>query len=205
MPNTQSDTPQLSTRDALLEATQRVIAREGIRAVTHRKVAAEAGVSLSATSYHLSNIQNILYEAMDRYVSSARERYEPSEEVNTPEQMVEAIIKLVLTIHRNSDDTVLMYELYAQAARDPRYFDLISKWSGATQESIRRVFDPKTSLKLETILEGSIFLRALTKNPIDVDTMRSALNDIIAAAPASASSAAPTSSASPASPASAAK
>jgi DNA-binding transcriptional regulator YbjK len=72
------NTTTLSTRDALLEATLRVIAKEGMRAVTHRKVAAEAGVSLSATSYHLSNIQNILYESMERYVTLARDRYEPS-------------------------------------------------------------------------------------------------------------------------------
>lgn len=181
MSHSEITAPPLSTRDALLEATLRVIAREGMRAVTHRKIAAEAGVSLSATSYHLSNIQNILYESMERYVVSARERYEPSERIETSEQMVEAIITLVLNIHRDQDDIVLMYELYAQGARDPRYFDLISEWSDSTQRSIRRIFDPVTALKLESLLEGFIFLRALTKHPLEVDTMRSALNEIIAA------------------------
>jgi len=180
MSQSETTTP-LSTRDALLEATLRVIAKEGMRAVTHRKVAAEAGVSLSATSYHLSNIQNILYESMERYVTSARDRYEPSQRIDTPEQMVEAIITLVLNIHRDQDDIVLMYELYAQAARDPRYFQLVSEWSASTQRSIRRVFDPATSLKLESLLEGFIFLRALTEHPMDIETMRTALNEIIAA------------------------
>lgn len=182
MSRSQSIAPSLSTRDALLEATLRVIASEGMRAVTHRKIASEAGVSLSATSYHLSSIENILYESMERYVNSARDRYEPSELIETPEQMVEAIITLVLRVHRDAEDTVLMYELYAQSARDPRYFDLTNRWSESTQKSIRRMFDPATSLKLEAVLEGSIFLRALTRHPIEVETIREALNEIIAAA-----------------------
>lgn len=178
-----NDLPEsLSTRDALLEATLRVIAEEGMRAVTHRKIAAKAGVSLSATSYHLSNIQNILFESMERYVNSARARYEPSEDIETPEEMVEAIITLVLNVHRNQDDTVLMYELYAQGARDPRFLALVRDWSGSTHRIIRRTFDPVTALKLESLLEGFIFLRALTDHPADVSTMRAALTDISSAA-----------------------
>jgi DNA-binding transcriptional regulator YbjK len=90
----------------------------------------------------------------------------------------------VLNIHRDQDDIVLMYELYAQAARDPRYFQLVTEWSASTQRSIRRVFDPATSLKLESLLEGFIFLRALTEHPIDIETMRAALSEIIAASSA---------------------
>ncbi|GAB3289345.1 TetR/AcrR family transcriptional regulator [Parahaliea aestuarii] len=47
----------------ILEATLRLIAREGIRAVRHRAVAKEAGVPLAATTYYFSDIGQLLSEA----------------------------------------------------------------------------------------------------------------------------------------------
>src|SRR5690606_30300634 len=39
-------------RQAILDAAMRIIVRDGVRAVRHRAVAAEAGVPLSATTYY---------------------------------------------------------------------------------------------------------------------------------------------------------
>ncbi|WP_116364983.1 TetR/AcrR family transcriptional regulator [Parahaliea mediterranea] len=55
----------------ILEATLRLIAREGIRAVRHRAVAREAGVPLAATTYYFSDIGQLLSEAFTQF---ARQR-----------------------------------------------------------------------------------------------------------------------------------
>jgi DNA-binding transcriptional regulator YbjK len=51
-------------RDAIVVATVRVVAREGVAAVTHRRVAAEAGVSLSSTTWHFADKNEILEAAL---------------------------------------------------------------------------------------------------------------------------------------------
>ena len=53
------------TRDAIVAATVRIVAREGVAAVTHRRVAAEAGVALSSTTWHFAKKSDILEAALD--------------------------------------------------------------------------------------------------------------------------------------------
>jgi TetR/AcrR family transcriptional regulator, regulator of biofilm formation and stress response len=51
-------------REAIVAATVRVVAREGVAAVTHRRLAAEAGVSLSSTTWHFATKGDILEAAL---------------------------------------------------------------------------------------------------------------------------------------------
>jgi DNA-binding transcriptional regulator YbjK len=51
-------------RDAIVAATVRIVAREGVAAVTHRRLAAEAGVSLSSTTWHFAAKVDILEAAL---------------------------------------------------------------------------------------------------------------------------------------------
>lgn len=55
-------------RRALLDAALRIIARGGVEAVTHRSVAAEAGVSRGATTYHFASRDEIVLEAFRHYI-----------------------------------------------------------------------------------------------------------------------------------------
>jgi TetR/AcrR family transcriptional regulator, regulator of biofilm formation and stress response len=51
-------------REAIIAATVRIVAREGVAAVTHRRVAAEAGVALSSTTWHFAAKAQILEAAL---------------------------------------------------------------------------------------------------------------------------------------------
>jgi DNA-binding transcriptional regulator YbjK len=51
-------------REAIVAATVRIVAREGVAAVTHRRVAAAASVSLSSTTWHYATKQDILQAAL---------------------------------------------------------------------------------------------------------------------------------------------
>src|SRR5215211_4473202 len=51
-------------RGAMVDATVRIVAREGVGAVTHRRVAAEAGVALSSTTWHFKAKADILEAAL---------------------------------------------------------------------------------------------------------------------------------------------
>ncbi len=55
------------TRRKILSATLAVIAREGIRGVTHRAVAAEAGVQLSLTTYYFRDIEALIKDAFEQF------------------------------------------------------------------------------------------------------------------------------------------
>ena len=55
-------------RQQILDAAMRVLIREGVRAVRHRAVAAEAQVPLSATTYYFKDIDDLLTDAFAQYV-----------------------------------------------------------------------------------------------------------------------------------------
>jgi DNA-binding transcriptional regulator YbjK len=55
-------------RDAIVAATVQIVGRDGVGAVTHRRVAELAGVSLSSTTWHFASKEEIL-EAALRYTA----------------------------------------------------------------------------------------------------------------------------------------
>jgi DNA-binding transcriptional regulator YbjK len=58
-------------RRAILEATLRIIIRDGVRAVRHRAVAKEAGVPLSATTYYFKDIHDLIADTFTLFVENA--------------------------------------------------------------------------------------------------------------------------------------
>lgn len=58
-------------RLAILDATMRIIVRDGVRAVRHRAVAAEAGVPLSATTYYFKDINDLITDTFAQFVESS--------------------------------------------------------------------------------------------------------------------------------------
>lgn len=55
-------------RQAILDAAMRIIVREGVRAVRHRAVAAEAEVPLSATTYYFKDIDDLITDTFAQFV-----------------------------------------------------------------------------------------------------------------------------------------
>jgi DNA-binding transcriptional regulator YbjK len=60
------------TRRSILDATFRVIAKEGLRTVNHRVVAAEAGVPISLTTYYFKDIDSMIEEAFQQFMERMR-------------------------------------------------------------------------------------------------------------------------------------
>jgi AcrR family transcriptional regulator len=61
-------------REALLDAAVRIVSREGYAGLTHRSVAAEAGVSHALVAYHFSTMPELVAEALQREVDASIER-----------------------------------------------------------------------------------------------------------------------------------
>ena len=60
------------TRRQLLAAALRVVARDGVRAVTHRAVAREAGLSVSLTTYYFVDLYDLVANAFQGFFRSGQ-------------------------------------------------------------------------------------------------------------------------------------
>jgi DNA-binding transcriptional regulator YbjK len=104
-------------REAILQATLEVIAEHGTDGVTHRAVAAQAGVPLSATTYWFSSREDLLEETL---------RYAAREEVDRFERLVLDLAPRDLSAREWAEAlaATVAGELRAHRARHQALFEL---------------------------------------------------------------------------------
>jgi TetR/AcrR family transcriptional regulator, regulator of biofilm formation and stress response len=109
-------------REALLRAAVALLAQGGVKAVTHRAVAARAGVPLAATTYYFESIQHLTEEALRLHVSERVSELGVLAESaahgsRTAEQVAQRFVTALLA--RDRDATIAQFEVYLEAARNP--------------------------------------------------------------------------------------
>lgn len=144
-----------ATRAALLTAALDVAAENGVKGVTHRRVATAAGLSLGLTSYYFSSLDDLMLEAFRSFVSTTSSRYEQHfGAARDQEGVVDAALAIVHALKDSQRDRTLLYELYAQSVRDPTYRDIVRQWSRAARAEVERLFSPQAARYLEVAWEG---------------------------------------------------
>lgn len=156
-----------SRRDQIVEATLRVIGARGADAVTHRAVAAEAGVSLALTTYHFDSKQALVAEALELVIERSIETVRRHAEVGGPIDAGELADRLAALTVAQMEDTgaplVAQYELMLEAGRDDGLRPLAERWSeaydGALVALVRAagLEDPTLSAGiLSAVIEGAL-------------------------------------------------
>jgi DNA-binding transcriptional regulator YbjK len=122
------------TRERILRTTLELIGREGIGAVTNRRVAVAAGVSLGSLTYHFSSQAELLRDSLMLFVGEEIVRLEGiAAELRRGRPSVEQAAAEVERIVSESSDRLQQLaeaELHLRAAREP-----------ALQEASRRCFE----------------------------------------------------------------
>ncbi len=113
----------VGVRERMLRATLKLIADGGVAAVTNRRVAATAGVSLGSLTYHFASQAQLLRESLLLHVEEETARrqqiaQELAEAKSDVQQVAEAVEQLV-AVPSEIPQQIAELELYLQAARDP--------------------------------------------------------------------------------------
>lgn len=119
--------PPTSARERILRATMKLIADGGVAAVTNRRVAASAGVSLGSLTYHFTSQGQLLHESMLLYMEEETARREQiARELADLKPSVEQVAKAVEHAIATASDIrqqIAELELHLHAARDPQLRD----------------------------------------------------------------------------------
>jgi DNA-binding transcriptional regulator YbjK len=149
----------------LLQTTLRLIADEGIDAVSHRSVAEAAGVPLGSTTYWFASRQDMLREALEHFARL---------EIETLRERLGAVLGRRLSRKRLVDEftdllvpqlgdarwrTVAQYAFLNEAARQPELEPVCREWTAAWQEALAEVFASLGTSDPE--LEARMFLAML--------------------------------------------
>jgi DNA-binding transcriptional regulator YbjK len=129
-------------RAELLEAAIHLIGAQGIDAVTHRAVAAEAGVPPASTSYYFRSKDELIHEALrtlaEREIERLRERRAAlgNEALSSLDAIVEALAAWIEEQLQPQGSIALLaqYHLQLEAARRPEARTILEAWKIGTDE-----------------------------------------------------------------------
>lgn len=137
-------------RTEIIEATLRVIERDGVAGITHRTVAREAGIPTASTTYHFATLDDLL---MATLLASAKdmatEVYWMIDHVRSHGRRAAGEIATLIAhaLGPQRGRTMAEYELYLLAARRPslrpaarRWLDVLTSMVGHDDEVAFRVF-----------------------------------------------------------------
>jgi len=130
----------LARKDAILDAAIALIGERGLGAVTHRAVAAKAGLPGSTTSYFFASIDELILEAMRRVADTAIEQLNAVTEQavaghTDPRQAIEQLVAVLL--EEPEAWTIAQFETYLEAARRPELRPEIERVLDAFEELVR--------------------------------------------------------------------
>ncbi len=125
----------------LMEATLRIIGRNGIDGVTHRAVAAEAGLSLGAITHHFRS-RDALVEAALRHALARETGRLQALALSLQGKTMDAGAWLdALTawyadeLKGNAEAHIACYEAFLAAARSRRHADVVQAWFATWRQS----------------------------------------------------------------------
>lgn len=119
-----------------------IVGREGSRSLTHRRVAAEAGVSLSATTYYFSSKQELLRAGLELLVQRDTERVAGrldalGEKALSPRGVADEIAAWYGSEADGYPQTwTVLLELVNEAARSGVLVAELSAWNKAADDAI---------------------------------------------------------------------
>ena len=124
-------------RDALLRAAAELLAEGGARAVTHRAVAARAGMPAASTMYYFESIQQLTDEALRQHLTERVEELQrmigkASGGGRTAEAIARRFARVLL--ERTNDIVVAQFEIYLEAARNPSLREHVAETLGAFEK-----------------------------------------------------------------------
>jgi DNA-binding transcriptional regulator YbjK len=128
-------------RAELLEAAVRLIGTRGMDAVTHRAVAAEAGVPAASTSYYFRSKGELIDEALRALAEGEIARLKERRQavgalLGDLEVLAESLAQWIeeQTTPQGSVAVLAQYHLQIEAARRPEARDILEAWKDGTDE-----------------------------------------------------------------------
>jgi DNA-binding transcriptional regulator YbjK len=181
-------------RRRIIDAAIRIVELKGISGLSHRTVAAEAGVPLGSTTYHFAGLDDLLVAALEevcsgpnsairhwgRALAEAAEAAEVSEAdgAEAPRRPLADVLTGLLEQYAHGDGgrMRLEYELYLAALRRPALQPVAAaSLDGMTDVLARHTGDAATARALVALIDGLLLQVLLADRPFDTAAVRSAL------------------------------
>ena len=175
-------------RARILDAAVEVIADHGLEGVTHRAVAAAAGVPLSATSYFFSSLDELIGAAVTRIADgilrSADALIADAVDPHLADDYVDRLVGVVTA--PAGRQLLVQFEAYLGATRRPdlvepviRLVDAYERAAATVLRSLGAAEPERAARHLVAVLDGFALQRIARPRPVDHDLLRNAIRLVV--------------------------
>jgi AcrR family transcriptional regulator len=179
------DRPQYgSGREALLDAAITVVARRGLRYLTYRSVATEAGVTHGLVAHHFGSRDALLMATLQHSVQRSIDVTALRTESRTPDDFVRGFAEMV---ERDPDLHAFQYEVLLEARRSPEARrhagELYASYRSATREGLAGlgIVDGPLADLVFAALDGLVFQQVTVGSAAVTEGAVGALRRLLAA------------------------
>ena len=167
-------------RRAIIDAASALIVEHGAAALTHRAVAARAGVPLGSTTQYFSSIDELREQALQELADEIDEslaRMEPALDqiLTRPELALAETIDFLTDRRAVLADIALM----TTAATDPRLRALALRWTERLIEMLTARIGAERATAIAVLLDGATMHAGLHEEPLSVDQLGRILRTLV--------------------------
>ena len=155
--------PRGANRERILRAALEIISTKGVDKVTHRAVAAVAGVSPGTTTYHFATREDLVRDAFSLYIDDYQRSLVETltvRPVQTREDFVRFLGGMTMLNPAQSGLEAIEYEMVLFAGRDEGMKMRVAAWSRTLESWLS---DPLERLGASRPLEAARMLGALSR------------------------------------------
>lgn len=160
------------TRAKLMDAAVRLTAREGVRAVTARAVAAEAEVNQALVFYHFDGLEGLLRESFSRATAAMVEELVGEFETATSFAELHAVGTRLAARSREDGSAALLAHVISAAHTDEAMAQMLAGslalWESSLTGAVRRVLHTHG---LEEAVDVGSLSRAIAASSIGMITL----------------------------------
>lgn len=159
-------------RRLLTDAALAVLARDGMGGLTHRSVAAEAGVPLASASYHFTGIDDLVMTA----IRQANDEFIAAMQATGNERSLAGLARLLAEeLVMRPHIVVAAYEFYLLAARRPQLRSIALAWLDVAADTyVPGLAGPQRRAFLATV-EGVVLHGLLGAHQADPEEIEATL------------------------------
>jgi TetR/AcrR family transcriptional regulator, regulator of biofilm formation and stress response len=167
-------------RERITRAAIDVVAANGVEGLTHRAVAAAAGVPLGSTTYYFATLDDLLASAVEIAMSETEERLARwSKEIPTASELVPELTRLLHEVTSASRESLIVeYELYLAALRRPALAPLSLAWDAALANALAPHTDSVTAEALTLIAQAAMLRSVISGIPVTPSQVEPALRRV---------------------------
>ena len=164
-----------------MRAAVQEIAEVGVGQVTHRRIAARAGVPLGSTTYYFPTLDDLVSAALREATETARGHLEAwADQLLASQDLPTTFVELARRYLDNREQALLEYELCLAATRTPELRPVAQLWiDGLRGLCARFAGGPARGFALAALVDGALLQALVTGDELDADGMRAGVEGLV--------------------------